>query len=185
MRPTLKTGTKCQNKGKIMSITPMAYPAKFTKDGDGVMISFRDLAHALTGAYGDEDPMFMARDCIDEAIAGLVEDGEEVPEPSNLRGSECLVPVSPLLAAKVMLARGMKEHKVTKSALARALGKDPREVRRILEPRSATHMGTMTTALGKVGFMPAMTFVAAGTALQGKPRKSKGGTSPKRASAAG
>lgn len=152
----------------------MAYPAKFTKDEDGVMISFRDLPHALTGAYGDEDPLFMARDCIDEAIAGLAEDDEEIPAPSSLRKGEALIPVSPLLAAKVMLARGMKEHKVSKSALARALGKDPREVRRILEPRYATHMGTMTTALGKVGFMPAMTFVNSGRVrIEQPPRKKR------------
>lgn len=147
-----------------MKLNHFAYPAKFEKEDGFTLISFRDLPFALTSADKTTRPMWQAMDCLDEAIATLIDDGIEIPDPSRARADETMVPVPAITAAKAILVEAMRDQKVTVAKLAKALVKDPKDVRRIIDPRHPTKMATITEALGEVGIVSTLSFTKPPTA---------------------
>ncbi len=69
------------------------YPAHFKHDNDegGYIITFRDIPEAITQAETLDACFKEAVDCLEEAIAGRVDDGLEIPVPSKLRNAEKFV----------------------------------------------------------------------------------------------
>ena len=129
------------------------YPAKFERgDRAGVMvISFRDVPEAITQGNGERDALWQAADCLEEAIAGRIADGRVIPKASRAARGERLIPVPAPMAAKAALYLTMAEARVTKAQLARKLGCDEREVRRMLDPRHATKLPRIKEALEALG----------------------------------
>lgn len=126
-----------------------SYPAKFTRDRKegGFIISFRDICEAITEAETIEDCFVEAADCLEEAIAGRIDDGLYIPNPSKPRRSELLISVPAHTAIKAALYLTMLEKEVNKSELARRLNVDVKEVRRMLNPHHGTKLPTMEHAL--------------------------------------
>ncbi len=71
-------------------------PAKFNHDKKegGFIITFRDIPEAITQAEIIEDCFVEATDCLEEAIAGRIDDGLCIPMPSKPRRSEQLIYIS-------------------------------------------------------------------------------------------
>jgi sugar (pentulose or hexulose) kinase len=68
---------------------------------------------------------------------------------------EVAVPLAPALAARVLLTERMAADKLTKSAVARLIGKDEKVVRRILEGSNVS-LDQILDALAKLGVRPAL-----------------------------
>ena len=129
------------------------YPARFKpdrKDG-GFIITFRDLPEAITQAETPEDCIIEAMDCLEEAIAGRIDDGLDIPKPSKTRKFEEMIAIPAHMAIKAALYIAMREQNVNKSELARRLRVDVREVRRMLDPHHGTKLPTMEEALSVLG----------------------------------
>jgi len=129
------------------------FPAKFTRDRKegGFLITFRDFPEAITEAETIEDGFIEAADCLEEAIAGRIDEGLDIPAPSQTRRSEHLVSVPAHTAIKAALYLTMVEKEVNKSELARRLNIDVREVRRMLNPHHGTKLPAMEQALEALG----------------------------------
>ena len=121
-----------------------------TVDG-GFLILFRDIPEAITEAETIENGFIEATDCIEEAIAGRIDDGLDIPKPSQPRRSEHLISVPAHTAIKAALYLAMVEKEVNKSELARRLNVDVREVRRMLNPHHGTKLPAMEQALEALG----------------------------------
>lgn len=129
------------------------YPAQFKndrKDG-GFVISFRDIPEAITQADSLDECIAEAVDCLDEAIAGRIDDGLEIPSPSKPRRQERIVAIPAQTAIKAALYIAMNEANINKSELARRLDIDVREVRRMLNPHHGTKLPSMEQALAALG----------------------------------
>jgi antitoxin HicB len=61
------------------------------------------------------------------------------------------IAVAPDVAAKLAVLESFAAAKITKSELARRLGKDEKEVRRILDPKHPTKLPALTAALRALG----------------------------------
>jgi len=71
---------------------------------------------------------------------------------AKARGAELVpVAVAPDVAAKLAVLEAFGEAGITKSDLARRIGKDEKEVRRILDPRHPTKLPALTAALRALG----------------------------------
>ena len=129
------------------------YPARFDKgEKPGVVvITFRDLPEAITQGVRGKDDLWQAADCLEEAVAGRISDGRDIPDASRPRRGERMVPVPAQTAAKVALYLAMKEAHLTNVQLARKLGCDEKEVRRMLDPRHATRLRRIKEALDAFG----------------------------------
>jgi len=134
-------------------VRTFVYPAKFDRGErpDIVVITFRDVPEAITQGKGERDALWQAGDCLEEAIAGRMANGREIPRASRVVRGERLVPVPAPMAAKAALYLAMREAGMTNVQLARKLGCDEKEVRRMLDPRHSTKLPRIKEALDTFG----------------------------------
>jgi len=130
-----------------------AYPAKFSEDKDdgGYTVTFRDLPESITQGNTIDECMVEAKDCLDEAIAGRMDDREEIPIPSKMRKTEHLIILPVTSAVKASLYIKMKEKQFSNTKLAKLLDVDEKEVRRMLDPHHGTKIPAMERALSVLG----------------------------------
>ena len=74
-----------------------------------------------------------------------------IPTPSLPTKGQVLIPVPPLVAAKLTINSAMREKGITKQALGQKLGIGEDAVRRLLDPNSRTHFTQVEKALRAVG----------------------------------
>jgi antitoxin HicB len=117
----------------------------------GFTVQFPDLPEAITSGKNRADALRQAADCLEEAIAGRIADGLEVPVPSLTRGKQVQVALPVPMAAKAALYLAIQEAGFTNSELGRKLGLDEKEIRRMLDPRHATRLTRIQTALEFLG----------------------------------
>ena len=129
----------------------LSYPAKLTRDGDGWMVSFRDIPEALTGGDTREEALAMAADALLTAMDFYFEDRRPVPAPSEARRGELLVALSASTTAKVLLLNEMLTQQVRPAELAKRLHTTPQEVNRIVDLHHTTKIDTLASALQALG----------------------------------
>jgi antitoxin HicB len=129
------------------------YPARFEHgEKPGVLvITFRDVPEAITQGRDEKEAIWQAADCLEEAIAGRIADGREIPRASKPTRGERMIPVPAPMAAKAALYLALREAGMTNVQLARKLGCDEREVRRMLDPRHPTKLPRIKEALEALG----------------------------------
>ncbi|HXB71477.1 MAG TPA: hypothetical protein VNY05_24795 [Candidatus Acidoferrales bacterium] len=129
------------------------YPARFERGGRPgvVVVTFRDVPEAITQGKGAKDAIWQAADCLEEAIAGRIAGGREIPKASRAARGERPIPVPAPMAAKAALYLTMREAGITNVELARKLGCDEKEVRRMLDPRHPTKLPRIREALDALG----------------------------------
>jgi antitoxin HicB len=129
------------------------YPVVLTPDEEagGFVVSFPDLPEAITQGDDDQDALEQAADALDEALAGRIRRGDEIPRPSRRRRGQRSVIPTPLMAAKAALYLSLRESGLTRADLARMLKCDGREVRRLLDPRHPSKLPRLARALAVLG----------------------------------
>jgi antitoxin HicB len=130
------------------------YPVRLEAEADGgFVVHVRDFGGA-TQARDRAAALQAAEDYIGTWIDMLVEMGRDVPVPSDAEPGELLV-AAPIDAATVaLLHQALREHSVTRVELARRMGKDEKEVRRMLDPRHGTKLATFRAAFRALGVRP-------------------------------
>jgi antitoxin HicB len=87
------------------------YTVKLTPDKDdgGYVVTCRDLPEAITQGETREEALAEAADCLEEAIAGRIDDGRDIPSPSAPRRGELTVSVPPSTALKAAVYLAVRE----------------------------------------------------------------------------
>ena len=122
-------------------------------DRNGVVVSFPDVPEAITQADNAMDARAMAEEALGLALLTYPARGLPLPKAKAKARGRGLVPVAvaPDVAAKLAVLGAFREAKITKAELARRIGKDEKEVRRILDPRHATKLAALTYTLHALG----------------------------------
>lgn len=130
----------------------LAYPATLNRQKDGrYLVRFPDLPEALTDGATREEALQEAADCLSEALAARIADGEAIPEPSPLRKRQYQVAPFPAIALKSALYDAMRSTDCSVAELSRRLKVDHREAQRLLDPRHPTKLPRMAEALAVFG----------------------------------
>jgi len=128
------------------------YPATVhAEPGGAFTVQFRDLPEAITSGRDRPDALLQAADCLEEAIAGRIADGLEIPPPSAARARSIMVTLPAAMAAKAALYLAIQDTGLSNSELARRLKLDEREIRRMLNPRHVTRLARIQTVLEALG----------------------------------
>ena len=128
------------------------YPAQLCQHAeDEIVVSFRDVLHCHTSGEDVAEALIEAADALEEAIAGCIVDGDEIPTPSPPLPGEHLVAVHADTAAKAALAMAFRASGLTQADLAKRLGVHDRVVRRMLDPRHGTSVSRVNDALQVLG----------------------------------
>lgn len=129
------------------------YPAKIEDDGSGnLLVTFRDIQFAATEGSDLNEALTEAQDCLEAAIMSCIDDKEEIPQPSEPEGDEYPIRLSAQTAAKTALYIAMTKTRMTKSELAKDMGIDEKEVRRMMNPRVFTKLPRLEKALSVLGY---------------------------------
>ncbi|CAN7734099.1 type II toxin-antitoxin system HicB family antitoxin [Neorhizobium tomejilense] len=126
------------------------YRAKFEDDPDGgFLVTFADVPEAITHGETRKEAMSNAQEALGLALRGIVQDGRALPQPIASEGTPVAVDAED--AVKLALIQAFMESDISKSELARRLGKSENEARRILDPDHRTKLGQMQEAMAALG----------------------------------
>jgi antitoxin HicB len=141
--------------------TTLAWPAILSSDDEGrVQVRFPDFPEALTDGADEAEALMEAADCLAEAVAARIADREDLPAPSMLRRGMHAVALLPVLAYKAALFSAMRRDGVSKSELARRLGLDEKDARRLLDPSyRGSKVERLHAALAACGIAAQITLV--------------------------
>jgi antitoxin HicB len=130
-----------------------SYPVTLTADRSdgGFVVTFPDLPEAITQGDDIAEALAQGADALEEAVAGRIRRGEDIPVPSRAQGGQRVVPVPAQTAAKAALYLALREAGLSKSQLAARLGCDEKEVRRLLDPRHPSKLPRLQAALAALG----------------------------------
>lgn len=127
------------------------YPARFQKERDGYVVTFRDIPEATTGGSTKKVAHAMASDALATAMDFYFEDRRLVPLPTDALENEELVELPASVAVKILLLNEMLLGNVTPSKLAKKLDASPQTVTRIVDLHHATKIDTLADAFKAIG----------------------------------
>ncbi|WP_343638439.1 type II toxin-antitoxin system HicB family antitoxin [Roseateles sp.] len=117
----------------------------------GFVVTCRDLPELITQGEDLEDALNEAADAMDEVFALYMSDGIAFPPATRARRREHMVSPPPETVAKAALHAAMQSASVSKVQLARRLGVDEKEVRRLLDPHHASKLPRIAEAVHLLG----------------------------------
>jgi antitoxin HicB len=128
------------------------YPAKIDQDSAGFyLVTFPDFPEAATDARSRDSALAEAVDCLEEAVAARIKRGDDIPPPSPPTKDAILITLPALYAMKAGLYLALREARMSQTALAAKLGKNEKEVRRLLDPAHASPPSALEAALRAIG----------------------------------
>jgi antitoxin HicB len=127
----------------------------------GFVVTCRDLPQVITQGETLADALAEAADALDEAFAAYMIEGLDFPTPSKPRRNEHLVAPPAETQAKAALYVAMQEAGITKVQLAKRLGVDEKEVRRLLDPHYGSKLPRIAQAIALLGKRPVIGLEAA------------------------
>jgi antitoxin HicB len=130
-----------------------AYRALF-EPGDrrgAIVVSFPDVPEAVTQGRSETDARAMAEEALGLVLLAYLKRGKPLPKARARSRSLVEIAVAPDVAAKLAVLESFAAAGITKSELARRIGKDEKEVRRILDPKHPTKLPALTAALRALG----------------------------------
>ena len=129
-----------------------AYPCILTPDEEGwLTVSFPDVPEALTCGKTRAEALELAEDALAVALAGYVHLGRDIPAPSTPERDQDLVPLPPVVAAKLALYTAMCAQGITKLTLAARLGISESAVCKLANPDHRSHISQVENALKHLG----------------------------------
>lgn len=127
------------------------YAFRFVKEDDGWVITCRDLPEAISQADAKEDRVDVAQGCLQAALESRIHDNEPLPVASKSRRGEVMITPPAATAAKAALYDAMREAGISKLELARKLGIDEKEVRRMLDTGHGAKLPRIAEAIEALG----------------------------------
>ena len=130
-----------------------AYRALF-EPGDRrgtIVVTFPDVPEAVTQGRNEMDARAMAEEALGLVLLTYLKRGKPLPKARARSRSLVEIAVAPDVAAKLAVLESFAAAGITKSELARRIGKDEKEVRRILDPKHPTKLPALIAALRALG----------------------------------
>ena len=82
------------------------YPARLTKDGSNILVTFRDVPEAITFGANEKEALENAVDALATGLSLYIDSGKDWPKPSAAIDGERLVFLSKSATTKPRLKQG-------------------------------------------------------------------------------
>jgi antitoxin HicB len=118
----------------------------------GFVVTCPDLPEVITQGDTRKEALDNAADALAEAVAGRMRRGDDVPASDAFtEGAVELVTLPESIGPKLVLYLAMREAGIGKLELARRIGCDEKQIRRLLDPAHATNIKVIGEALRAMG----------------------------------
>lgn len=136
----------------------VAYPARITKEDDGVyFVSFLDIDEALTQGMTLDEALFNAAEVLTLVIEHRLEQEQEIPEPSELTGNDIHWIAPEVYVQAALLIRKARAGR-SLADLARILESSWPSVKRLEDPRSRPTLKMINKAAAALGKRLVLSF---------------------------
>jgi antitoxin HicB len=116
-----------------------------------LVVTFPDVPEAITQGDNEADAIKQAQEALGLALLTYPRRDLRIPHAKAKGRGLIAIAVEPEVAAKIAVLEAFKRSGISKSELGRRIGKDEKEIRRILDPRHRTKLATLTEALRTLG----------------------------------
>ena len=106
----------------MKDIIDLIYGAKIAPDGNGFLVTFRDIENAFTYGESLDEAIFNAQEVLDLMLLDKLEKGEEICLPSTIKNGEMAISASPEVAAPALLHIMRQLEKRTMADVASSMG---------------------------------------------------------------
>ena len=127
------------------------FPARVDSDESGFMVSFDDVPGAFGAGDTQDEALLSGEDGLIAMLLDHMERGVDLPLPGEAGPDTVLISVPAEFAAKLGVWQAWRDAGISKSELARRLGKHEAEARRILDPTHRTKLKLLDEALRVLG----------------------------------
>ncbi len=100
----------------------LVYPAKISPNGDGFVVTFRDLENVFTEGDTFEEALFNAQEVLDILLKDMTQDKMNISPPSPCNKDEVPITVSPEIAVPILLHKLRLVRHFTMADVARTMG---------------------------------------------------------------
>jgi antitoxin HicB len=131
-------------------IIDLTYGAKIEPDGEGFLVTFRDIENAFT--YGEtlEEAIFNAQEVLDLILLDKLEKDERIEQPSAFKNGEVAIAVSPEVAAPALLHIMRELNHRSMADVARSMGVSYQSYQRMESGKNLT-MRSLKRAASALG----------------------------------
>ncbi len=130
----------------------MHYRVVLKRASNGTVVAtFPDVPEAHTAGNDEAQALARVPDALETALAIYVDERRDLPRPARPRKGQRAVTLPPMAAAKLAIYQAMRDQGVTQVALARRLGCDPKDVRRLLDLMHRSRLDRLEAALAALG----------------------------------
>ena len=130
----------------------MHYRAVLEPASNGTVVArFPEVPEAHTAGNDEAQALERAPDALETALAIYVDERRDLPRPIRPRKGQHAVALSPMAAAKLAIYQAMRDQGVTQVELARRMGSDPKDVRRLLDLAHRSRLDRLEAALSALG----------------------------------
>jgi len=137
-------------------------------EGGRYVVRFPDIPEALTDGVDEKEALVEAADCLSEALASRIVDGEQIPSPSSLGCGEYLISPDPIIALKAALHTALEACGMTIAELTDRLGmKDWHQAARLIDPKRPSKLRRLAAALDVLGCKVEIVVVSQDQAREG------------------
>jgi antitoxin HicB len=133
------------------------YPAIFTPEEVGFVVTFPDVPEAITEGDSVAEAVENATDALDEAITGRINRRGVIPKASAGKSGQYLISVPLQTALKAALYEEITKDGAGQTDIAAKLGIDEKEVRRLLDAHHPTKLPRIEEILRRVGVRTTIT----------------------------
>lgn len=134
----------------MKDILDLTYGAKIELDGEGYLVTFRDIENAFTYGETFDEAIFNAQEVLDLILLDRLEKDEEIDLPSSLLNGEVAIAVSPEVAAPALLHIMRELNNRTMADVARSMGVSYQSYQRLESGKNLT-MRSLKRAASALG----------------------------------
>lgn len=133
-------------------ILDLTYGAKIERDGEGFLVTFRDIENAFTYGETFDEAIFNAQEVLDLMLLDSLEKDEMINLPSALKNGEVAIAVSPEVAAPALLYIMRALNNRTMADVARSMGVSYQSYQRMESGKNLTmrSLKRAASALGSI-----------------------------------
>lgn len=139
------------------------YPVEIRREPDGDYHAYASaMPEAIAAGASESEALEEMRQALVAAVRGRINDGMELAPPPELgrREERHRVALPTRLAAKAAVYHAWRKTDMSKAELARRIGRNETEVRRILDPDHGTKLDQLEEAAKALGGRLAVAFEA-------------------------
>ena len=130
----------------------MRYPVALERASNGTVVAtFPNVPEARTAGNDEAQALGRAPDALETALAIYVDERRDLPRPSRPRKGQRVILLPPMAAAKLAIYQAMRDQGVSQVKLARRLGRDPKDIRRLLDLMHHSRLDRLESALAALG----------------------------------